>query len=170
MDVFEAIKKRRSVRSFTKENVSSEDIEKILDAGRWAPSGLNNQPWKFMIVDESKKEKLATCTKYSDAFLSANNIIAVFLDKKESYDRTKDVQATGACIQNMLLAAHALGLGAVWQGEILNQREKAEKVLGVKENLELMAVILVGYPTNEDGSSERKSLDEILVASSHKQK
>lgn len=164
MDVFDAIKSRRSIREFTEDAVASELVETILDAGRWAPSGLNNQPWKFKVVEKAGiKAKLAGCTKYSRVIEGAPVCIAVFLDKNESYNRTKDVQAIGACIQNMLLAAHALGLGAVWLGEILNQRETVEKMLEASESCELMAVLAVGRPKKEAESSSRKNLDELIV-------
>lgn len=164
MDVFDAIKSRCSIREFMQEAVPSELVETMLEAGRWAPSGLNNQPWKFKVVEEAGiKAKLAGCTKYSRVVEGAPVCIAVFLDKNEPYDRTKDVQAIGACIQNMLLAAHALGLGAVWLGEILNQREIAEKILEASESCELMAVLAVGRPKRGGEASSRKNLDELIV-------
>lgn len=164
MDVFEAITSRRSIRSFTGDPVSEEDVAALLDAAHWAPSGLNNQPWKFTVVrDEEIKEKLAECTKYADTYRAANLGIAVYLDHDASYDRTKDVQAIGAAIQNMLLAAHERGLGAVWQGEILNQREQAEALLNPPEGLELMAVVLVGHPAQIPAEKPRKSLEDLTV-------
>lgn len=90
MEAMEAIKTRRSVRGFTNENVSDEVVGQILEAGRWAPSGLNNQAWRFIVVRN---------------------------------EETKDVQSIGACIQNMLLAIHSTGLGGVWLGEILKNKE-----------------------------------------------
>jgi len=86
----------------------------------------------------------------------------VFLDKDESYDRTKDIQAIGACIQNMLLAIHALGLGGVWLGEILKNKDKVSKVLDAPDNLELMAVVALGYPAEKDRKGSRKGLDKVV--------
>lgn len=90
--------------------------------------------------------------------------IAVFLDNNESYDRTKDLQAIGACMQNMLLAAHSTGLGAVWLGEILNKRKEVEAVLGSPAGCELMAVIALGRPAGKNVKSTRKSLKDILIS------
>lgn len=164
MEVFDAISGRRSVREFTVESVGDDVIEKILEAGRWAPSGLNNQPWKFKVVRDSEtKRKLASCTKYRQIIENAPVSICVFLDSGEGYDRTKDVQAVGACIQNMLLAVHAQGLGAVWLGEILNQRKKAEEILAAPKSCELMAVLAVGRPKNQPTKGSRKKLDELLL-------
>ncbi len=104
MDIFKIIKTRRSIRRFADEPVSDEIINRIIEAGTWAPSGMNNQPWKFAVIKDSVlKEKISNLTKYSKTILSANALIAVFLDHSSGYDNTKDIQAIGACMQNMLL-------------------------------------------------------------------
>jgi len=162
MDVIDAIRSRRSIRKFRDAEVEDEKVGIILDAGRWAPSGMNNQPWQFIVVrNRETMDKIAQCTIYSDILRSANLLIAVFLDKDEMYDRTKDVMAIGACIQNMLLAAHSLDLGAVWLGEILKEKEKVNEILDAPESLELMAVLAIGYPA-ESPTSTRKALKEIV--------
>ena len=163
MDVLDAIKNRRSVRKYTKDAVSDAVVEQILEAGRWAPSGLNNQPWKFSVVkDAETRKKLAACTHYGKTVLNAPACIAVFLDAGESYDRTKDLQAVGACIQNMLLAVHALGLGAVWLGEILQKKSEVEKILAAPGGCEFMALIALGHPA-EKPTSGRKPRGDLLL-------
>ncbi len=165
MDVMEAILNRRSIRKFTRDEVSRRDILKILEAGRWAPSGLNNQPWRFLVITshDSRKEVLEQCTKYGHIVRAANVLIAVFLHKKAKYHHEKDCQGAGACIENMLLAVHGLNLGAVWLGEIINQEDQVHKVLGTDGgSLELMAVIALGHPA-DGGSSSRKELSELMV-------
>ena len=164
MDTLECILTRRSVRSFTEETVSRENIMEVLNAGLWAPSGRNNQPWRFVIVSSGdSREGLSRLTKYGNIIKSAPVSIAVFIDKDSMYSETKDHQSIGACLQNMLLAAHALGLGAVWLGEILKRAEEARQLLGVDENRELMAVLAMGHPASTSQTSERKKLDELLV-------
>ncbi|HCO12329.1 MAG TPA: nitroreductase family protein [Desulfonauticus sp.] len=164
MELFQAILERRSIRKFTSEPVSREELLRILEAGIWAPSGLNNQPWRFVLVQDSKiKERLAECTKYGHIVRSAQALIVVFLDKKASYHHIKDAQAIGACIQNMLLAIHGLNLGGVWLGEILNQEARVQEILGTNpEDLELMAVIALGHPAQK-GSSSRKELESFIL-------
>ncbi len=163
METLEAIKTRRSIRVFQDKPVEWENILIILDAGRWAPSGLNNQPWKFRILDDAEeKSQVADQTRYSDMLKNAPVSIAVFLDTKESYDRTKDVQAIGACVQNMLLAAHDQGIGACWIGEILKNKEKVNAILRIPEEYELMAVVALGYPAKKDAKADRKKLEELL--------
>lgn len=163
METIEAIKTRRSVRRFTNKSVSEEVIEQILEAGRWAPSGLNNQAWRFIVVQSPEtKEALSGLTEYGAAVKNAPVLIVVFLDKEQMYHYTKDVQSIGACIQNMLLAAHSLGLGAVWLGEILKNKESVNKVLEAPEHHELMAVIALGHPAKGAESSDRKELSELV--------
>ncbi|GAB4270776.1 MAG: nitroreductase [Deferrisomatales bacterium] len=166
MDVLEAIRTRRSVRAFRPQGVSEEQVRRVLEAARWAPSGLNNQPWRFVIVrSEAVRESLARCTKYGRILRAAPVAIAVFLDPQASYDRVKDVQGVGAALQTLLLAAHGLGLGACWIGEILNRRREVEQLLGVPDGLELMAVVALGVPAEgPHGKPERLPLDALVVA------
>jgi nitroreductase len=164
MDLLKGLKSRRSVRQFTDRPVSDRDLKEILSAGMWAPSGLNNQPWRFVIVrDREVMDGLAGLTKYNRIIDSAQACIAVFIDKTAMYSEVKDYQAMGACIQNMLLAAHALSLGAVWLGEILKNSDVVRTLLGLPERLELMAVVALGHPAARNQTSKRKYLSEILI-------
>lgn len=163
-DIFEIIKTRRSIRKFTNEPVADEALDRIVDAGMWAPSGLNNQPWKFGVIkDRGLKSEIAGLTRYSKIVEGADTLIAVFLDHSQSYDRTKDAMAVGACIQNMLLAIHSLGLGAVWLGEILKNKDKVLELVGGADDIELMAIIAVGHPEQKGGAGKRKGADETVI-------
>ena len=163
MDIFEIIKTRRSIRKFTEEPVPDEVIDRIIEAGIWAPSGLNNQPWKFAIIrDNELKTKISGLTHYSQIVLSSNVLIAVFLDHSSGYDRTKDSQAIGACIQNMLLFIHSIGLGAVWLGQILKNRDKVLELIKGPEELELMAVIALGHPSGRAGKGKRNDPEQSV--------
>ncbi len=143
--------------------MSDEAIGQILDAGRWAPSGLNNQAWRLIVVrNKDTKVELSKLTNYSHIINNAPVLIVVFLDKDNMYHYTKDVQSIGACIQNMLLAIHSMGLGAVWLGEILKNKEMVNKVLDAPDSYELMAVVALGHPDGKERTSERKSLDELV--------
>ncbi|MDD3041398.1 MAG: nitroreductase family protein [Methanosarcinaceae archaeon] len=161
--VIDTILSRRSVREFTGTPVSREKIETILEAGRWAPSGLNNQPWRFIVIREPETIlKLSECTHYTKVVAGAPLLIAVYLDTEHSYSHTKDVLAAGASIQNMLLAICELGLGAVWLGEILKQAEKVNSILECPESFELMAVLATGEPVPKERTSPRKELKELV--------
>lgn len=163
MDTIEAIKTRRSIREFSGEDINDKAIEGILEAGRWAPSGLNNQAWRFIVVrNEDTKEAISKFTHYGAIIKNSRILIVVFLDNDQMYDRTKDVQSIGACIQNILLAVHSMGLGAVWLGEILKNKEMVNKVLETPDSYELMAVVALGHPLKKARSSDRKELHELV--------
>jgi nitroreductase len=164
MELIEGIYTRRSVRDYTGEAVRREDLTEIMKAGTWAPSGLNNQPWRFALIQNKKTLKeLSTLTRYQHIIENAAACIAVFIDYTSSYDDVKDHLAVGACIQNMLLAIHELGLGSVWLGEILKNAKKVHTLLEMPDDMELMAMIAIGHPAHRDQQSHRKDLTEILL-------
>jgi hypothetical protein len=169
--IIEAIKTRRSIRQFTKEPVSDELLNRILESGLWAPSGKNNQPWKFAVIrDLTLRRSLASLTHYGSVIRNAPICSAVFLDHFRVYDRVKDVQA-GGCLHPKY-AAHdpfdGIGWG-VWLGEILKNKEKVGELLEAGENLEFMAVVTLGHSdensirsTTGDGSGRRDRLEEMV--------
>lgn len=164
--MLEEIRSRRSIRNFTEDDVDDNTVDLIIEMGTWAPSGLNNQPWRFVVVrDQTIRNEISTKTKYSKIIRNAPVCIAVFLDHSQSYDYVKDIQAIGACIQNMLLTIHHLGLGGVWLGEILKNKEAVEIILGVPEGMELMAVIALGQTTEKRApEGDRRPTSEVILA------
>jgi nitroreductase len=164
MDTREAIETRRSVRDFTDEPVSDAELDELIEAAIWAPSGLNNQPWRFMkITDRATIVGLSGLTKYRGVVAGAPALIAVFLDETAMYDRTKDLMSAGAAVQNILLAAHDAGLGACWLGEILRNREKVEKLLEVSSDLELVALVALGRPEPGERAGVRHPLESMML-------
>ena len=162
--VQEAIVRRRSIREFTQEPVPFALLRTIVDAGRWAPSGLNNQPWRFVLVRErSVKEQLAAQTTYAHIIRGAPALIVVLLDRTAKYNDLKDYQSSGAAIQNMLLAAEELGLGSVWLGQILQNSDLVIRILDLDETVELMAVLAVGHPLHRNQKSQRRPLAELIL-------
>jgi nitroreductase len=162
--IIKAIYERRSVRHFVDAQVSRDLVMASLKAASWAPSGLNNQPWRFAVIwEKESKEALAALTRYSATLKSAAVLIVVFLDKEASYDYTKDCQAVGACLQNLLLSLHSLDLGAVWIGEILKNRDRVTEVLKLPERLELMAIVAVGHPAHRNQKSHRRPIEELIL-------
>ncbi len=162
--VLKAIYERRSVRDFSPKPVDEQQVIEMVRAGSWAPSGLNNQPWRFVMVkDPITKREIAAQTRYRSIIEAAPCIVAVFLDRDDMYDEVKDIQAVGACLQNMLLAAYAQDLGAVWLGEILKNKERVRQILSIPAHLELMAVVAIGHPAHRNQTSGRKELKEVLL-------
>lgn len=158
------IKTRRSVRKFKPDQIPDDLIEQILEAGRWAPSGQNNQPWRFAVIRNRERIKaISQLTRYRRIVLGAQVLIPVFIDTGTIYHREKDIQGIGACLQNMLLEIHSLGLGAVWLGEIIKSNDQIKQLLGLPQELELMAVIAMGYPDETPNPTKRKELKELIV-------
>lgn len=169
--VISSILERRSVRAYTSEDVDKDLIIQLLNAANWAPSGNNMQPWRFSIVMNDKEliKKLASLTIYHNWVETAPCLIAVFLDRKSLDDKLpncylKHAQSIGASIQNMMLAAHELGLGTCWIGEILKNEDQVRELLGVSNELQLMAVISVGYSSRNTLTSKRRDLSENIVS------
>ena len=164
--VLQAIYQRRSIREYTDQPVQAQQLREIIRAGIWAPSGLNNQPWRFVTITNSDlRAQISKQTHYSHIVEASRALIAVYLDKEAMYDDVKDHQAAGACIQNMLLAAEALGLGAVWLGQILKNKKQVNKILDLDEHYDLMAVLAIGYPLHRKQKSSRKDLNEFILKS-----
>ncbi|MGE5279394.1 MAG: nitroreductase family protein [Deltaproteobacteria bacterium] len=163
-DTLRVIRRRRSVRHFLRKDLPAPVVRRLLEAGRWAPSGLNNQPWRFCVIkDAALRGRLAALTAYGAVIRRAPLVIAVALDNADSYNREKDLMAVGAAIQNMLLAAVCLKLGACWLGEIVNKKEQAARLLGWTTDLELTAVLAVGYPARPSGKGRRRPLGELIL-------
>ncbi len=154
------IRKRRTVRAFRSEPVEEDKIEAVLEAGRWAPSGKNTQPWRFVVVrSEEKRKQLGELVPQRDMIATAPVTIVVLKHIPSGYDELKDAQGIGSCVQNMLLAVHAQGLGACWIGRARDP--EVEAVVGAGEDEELMLVLPVGYPAEEPGEGKRKPLEEL---------
>ena len=167
MEIDQIIASRRSIRQYETRRIEEEKIEGILYAGLQAPSGKNGQPWKFIIVQDNKQllQKISRCTIYADFVGTADTLILVFLEKSASYHYVKDVQAIGACIENMLLQATAYGLGSCWIGEILNKEQQVKELLDLDTDLELMAMITLGYPRDNTPSPRKKTLSDCVIRS-----
>ncbi|MFC1805214.1 nitroreductase family protein [Candidatus Omnitrophota bacterium] len=159
----EVIRNRRTIREYKPDPPKDTEIKKVLEAARWAPSGLNNQPWRFLVTKDKVKDGLAEFTRYGEIVKDAPVAIAVFMDNGDSYNRDKDLQAIGASIQNMCLEAHSLGLGTCWLGEILNKKEEVRRYLKAGADLELMAVVTLGLPDEDVTESSRKPLKSLVL-------
>ncbi len=154
------IRQRRTVRAFRSDPVEEEKIEAILEAGRWAPSGKNTQPWRFVVVrSEEKRKALGRMVPQRDMISTAPVTIAVLKHVPSGYDELKDAQGIGSCAQNLLLAVHALGLGACWIGRARDP--EVEALLEAHEDEELMLLLPVGYPAEQPGEGKRNSLEEL---------
>ena len=169
MDFNELVQSRRSIRKFKKQNVSKEDIIKIIKAAQHAPSGGNCQPWHFFVIFDKNIQAEIKNKSCNQAFiLSAPVFIIVCADiersEKKYGERGRDlycIQDTAAAVQNILLCAKDLGLGACWCGDFNENTLSA--ILQLKNNLRPIAIIPVGYPVSEPVSVNRRPIDEIIT-------
>ncbi len=168
MDVLEAIKGRRSIRKYRKDPVPGDLISKILEAGRWAPSASNTQPWNFIVLrDEGVRRSVADATTYGKFLADAPLGICVVIDPGAS---THPVEDGAIATYSMLLAAHALGLGACWIGSYGSvYEERVKKILGIPGEKRVLSIISMGFP-DESPSKDRKDLGEITFENKYKEK
>ena len=166
MNINEAIYSRRSIRQFNSSTIKKSDLLKVIEAGAMAPSGKNGQPWRFVIVQENRLliDAIANLSIYKKWLKNANCFIIVLLDKLSAYHYIKDVQAIGACIQNILLSAHEIGIGSCWIGEIYKNGAYIKDLLNISdENLELMAIVALGYYDKSEAKFSRRKIEELLL-------
>ncbi|MHA1949060.1 MAG: nitroreductase family protein [Candidatus Thorarchaeota archaeon] len=152
MDAIEAIRDRRSIRKYRSDVVDDELLQVILQAGRWAPSASNKQPWHFIVIRiQETRERLADIHNYG-RFMRESPVVIVVLgdpNKHPKYHLADPHQA----VQNMLLAAHAQGLATCWMGVRDTELEPMfREVLSIPENYRVVCSISLGY-----GDQERKS-------------
>lgn len=162
-------KERRSIRKFKDKNIPGKAINKLIDAARWAPSGLNLQPWKFLIV-EDKKTKQKVRKIYDSARKKLNlyeqdtsfveNATLIFaLSEKAPYA----TQSIFMAIENILLAATSLNLGSIVMTAICKEENKLKKLLKIPNKYKIEALIPVGYSDENPKPKPRKSIKQITT-------
>jgi nitroreductase len=196
------VRGRRSVRRFAPDDVPDDDLRRMLDAARWAPSPTNRQPWRFLVVrDPAVRERLREATEAAFEAAAARTLAGVPEDPGRTYGEfftaftqapvalvvlmrrpsvvarrlgeglsdteraalAGDLPAIGAAIQNLLLAAHALGYGACWMSGPLLAAAAIRAILGVPESLDLAAIVPVGRPAEAPAAPPRREVDRLLL-------
>lgn len=153
MEAIENILTRTSVREFNDQAVESEKLEMIIKAAFGAPSAVNRQPWHFVIVDQPDlKAELAAGLPYCAMVVQSPVAIMVCGDKDKFFQGEDDlywISDTSAACQNILLATHALGLGAVWTA-IYPEKDRVatvRRIMNLPDNLIPLSLIPIGYPS-----------------------
>lgn len=165
MQTIECVKTRRSIRRYLSKVPDKSLVRSIIETSLLTPSGKNGQPWRIKIISESSQiYSISSLSIYKSWMKTAPIFLAIYLDKKNSYNYTKDIQACGAFMQTIMLVAHDKGLGSCWIGEILAQSDNVNKILNIDASLyELMGIIVLGYSADDPKPCERKKIDEILL-------
>jgi nitroreductase len=164
MDAIEAIHGRRSIRAYTDEPVTEDDVDVLLKAAMAAPSAGNQQPWHFVVIDDrSVLDAIPDYHQYAAMLHQAPLAIAVCGDTGEEKHEGFWVQDCSAAVENLLLAAHARGLGAVWLGV----HPEADRVRGTRELLNLpgqvvpLAIISIGHPAEDKAPATYYSPERV---------
>lgn len=165
MEALEAITSRRSVRRYKKKPVPRDLVVKVLEAARWAPSARNSQPWSFIILkDKEIRKNVARIAIHGKFLADAPLGVVVVVDPKVSNHPVED---GAAATQNILLAAHALGLGACWiAAHGSPYEEELKHVLGVPEDKTILSIVSLGFP-DESPETTRKNLDSMVYMDKH---
>jgi len=169
MDLYKAIKNRRSIRKYKGESLPQAVISKILDAANWAPSGMNEQPWEYIVAAGPKLDEIkAVCGEAIQLRLPPENerneqqkmsaqwfstlggapvVIILLANREDDPVRKKmTLQGLSASFQNLLLAAYTEGLGTCWMTGPLMKSDRLHEVLGISLDKEFIAVTPLGYP------------------------
>jgi nitroreductase len=157
MEVFEAIRTLLAVRQFQERPVPEEVLRKVVEAGRLTASGMNAQPWHFVVVqDRETLRRLGELAKTGPYIAQAPAAIAVAVDRSRLA-----VSDASRAIQSMLLTAWSEGVGGNWVG--FKGLDEIEPVLGIPEELDLLGIVPLGYPAKQvgQGKKERKPLGEV---------
>ena len=179
MDLMQAILDRRSIRKFKADPVSDEDLRKVLEAARWAPSWANTQVWRFIIVrDYETRDKLAKATKSSrpgkengaaPALRQAPIVVVACaeLGRSGCFDGVPSTNKkewfmfdVALALNNLTLMAHSLGLGTVHMG--LFDAKKAAEIVGVPDGYAVVEILPLGHPDESPAPRTRKNASEFV--------
>lgn len=159
MDALTAIEQRHSTREFTDRAIAHEVLERIVDAGRRAPTARNEQPWLFVVVTNAQtKRRIAELADYGRFIAGAAACIAVFCKDTKYY-----LEDGCAAVENILIAATALDVQSCWvAGDKKAYCAPVAQLLNVPAGHKLIALLAIGYAATPDGPKARRPLREML--------
>jgi len=164
MNIYEAIQKRGSIRSYRDDPVSEEKLEKILNAGRMAPSAHNSQDYKFIVVKDAQKRKALSKAAAGQKFIAEAPIIIVAVSLNPEHLMSSGIPACpvdiAIAIDHMTLAAVEEKLGTCWIGAF--SQEEVKKILDVPKQCKVIILLPLGVPYEEPGVKSRKNLKELV--------
>lgn len=158
VDVMEAIFTRRSIRKYTSEPVTDHELEQLLRAAMHAPSAGNERPWEFIVIrDRETLNEITGIHKYAQMLKQAQVAVVVCGDLERQKYEGFWVQDCSAATQNILLAATALGLGAVWLGvhPVVERVEDLRKLLNIPKHVVPLSIVSLGRPAEERETPDR---------------
>jgi nitroreductase len=164
MDTIEAIRTRRSIRRYLDKPVPEELVQKLLASGMQAPSARNQQPWQFVVIDD--RAVLAKIPEIMpNAAMAADAPLAILVCGDLSLETSPGywVVDCAAVTENILLAAHALGLGAVWCGVFPREKrmDGLRQLVGLPEKVMAHSLVVVGYPAEQVPAVDRYRSERV---------
>ena len=163
----DVITSRVSIRKFTGEKISEQQIDTIVRVGLTAPTAANSQPWAFIVVDDDALlDSLGTALVNSRIKNGASHVIVVCGDMNKAFDgegRDFWIEDTSAATENILLAAHAMGLGAVWVGiyPMKQNIESVKNILHLPDHIVPMSIVTLGYPAENPAIKDKYKEENI---------
>ncbi len=164
MDTIHALLTRRSIRKYTDRKVTDSQIETLLRAAMHAPSAFNRQPWEFIVIDsKTRLAELDAVISHADMIKDASAAILVLGDKKAEPSLEFIIQNNSAVTQNILLAAHALGLGAVWIAvyPLQEAMDVVMKFFNLPDHLYPVSLIPIGFPAENFPEEDRYNPERV---------
>jgi len=167
-DILDAIKERRSVRKFKNEAVNEATLGRIMKAAIWAPSAGNVQPWQFFVIhNQGIKNKLTEASNNQQSVSKAPVAVVVCADLTMAGEKYGErgstlysIQGTACAIQNMMLAATALGLDTLWVGAF--DENSVKNIFKLSHHLRPVAIILIGYGEQDPNAPAKRPIDEVI--------
>jgi nitroreductase len=160
MSLLDVVLSRRSIRNYKTGEVPQETVERILGAGRYAPSADNEQPWHFIVVTEPEVKKKLSTTRWNSFIRDSAFTVVGCAYVGDDYSRKWSTIDTTIALQNMVIAAWSLGIGSCWIGDFVEAEVKS--MLHVPEDWRIISLISFGYPNETPSDSPRKPLKEII--------
>jgi nitroreductase len=159
MDVFEAIRVRRSIRKYRPEAIADEKLQMIIEAARLAPSGGNRQPWRFILVQGTNRKKTLAQVANDQMFLADAAVIVVATGDPEVSAKWHE-KDTMIALEHMALAATALGYGTCWIGAF--DEDAVKRLLKIPEKMKVVALMPIGVPDERPAAKPRKMPSEMF--------
>jgi nitroreductase len=172
MNIDDAIQGRRSIRTYKSDEVNEELVREIIDAATYAPSAKNGQQWRFTVLTGESKDKFTDMyrselgkltfdvgSSFGSCMMMEEAPVVIMVWNTNERGWTTEIHSVSAAIQNLLLKAHALGLGTCWIGDIFYTYEAIMDYF--KKDWKLLAAITVGWSDVKPGPKSRLSVDEV---------
>jgi nitroreductase len=160
MSLLDMILSRRSIRSYENKEIPQEILHQVLEAGRQAPSAANRQPFRFVVVTDSEAKDEFSKSLFGKHIKNAPVVIVGCADEKSILTGKWAVVDTTIALQNIVIAAWALGIGSCWIGSF--SEEKVKKILKIPDKWRVVALLTLGYPAEQPKARNRKPFEDLF--------